>query len=232
MKTQTARLTKPKILRVWIEKRPDESPDTSHLGEYQRHIPNGYYIDRETGNLHYDADTVVAEVWTNYGRNEYQYISGFQHSASSAAKEWAHVDTKGVNQAYLNCRYRMNRAHENKKGNLFAKYKVDGWETAVTREQKIRVLNIVYCCEDAYRLETLQRGDWCYLGIIAKAEIQVKGDVVQVIHSGGLWGVESDSGNYLEEVAKEQLEELGEQLEAMGIGERAIKHEFKNVKTQ
>jgi hypothetical protein len=223
MKTKTA---KARILRVTIEHKQDESPDTSCLGEYQSNYSDGeYYLDRETGELKLNGET-VAEVWTIYGRNEHRYITDFQHDPNSP---WAHVDDKGVNEAYLNCRYRLNRAHENKRGNLFAKYKVKGWETAATRREKIRVLDIVYCCEDAYRLERLQRGDWYYVGIIAKAEVTLANDVTQTIRSGGLWGIESDCEDYHKQVEKEQLSELREQLEAIGFGPRAISYAFKNI---
>src|ERR1039458_3189262 len=57
--------------------------------------------------------------------------------------------------------------------------------------------------EDYDRMERLNRGDWCYMGIRAEAEIRVPdmqtcnmrnvASLSQTITSGGLWGVESDS---------------------------------------
>lgn len=76
--------------------------------------------------------------------------------------------------------------------------------------------------QDYKRMEALSQGDWCFLGIDAIAHIRI-GDLSQEITSGGLWGIESDSGDdYLQEVAKEQLEELREQLSALGFSEDAI----------
>jgi hypothetical protein len=86
-----------------------------------------------------------------------------------------------------------------------------------------------YVRQDYERMERLNRGDWCYVGIRADAEIIVDG-VSQEISSGGLWGVESDSDRaYLAEIDGEQLSELRDQLRALGFGTRAISAAFKNV---
>ena len=85
--------------------------------------------------------------------------------------------------------------------------------------------------QDYQRMESYNRGEWHMVGIIAKAEIRNPAtDCTQVIRSGGLWGVESDGGEYLNDVAKEQLSELAIELRAFagGIGERAIAHAIKN----
>lgn len=81
-----------------------------------------------------------------------------------------------------------------------------------------------YCLQDWERMEALNRGDYCFLGIQAEAEILTaagfssKGQcwLRNKIHSGVLWGIESDSNGYKEEVAQEQLAELKTVL--LGIG--------------
>lgn len=81
--------------------------------------------------------------------------------------------------------------------------------------------------QDWQRMESLNNGEWQYIGVIAKAEIlNPVTHTTQTIRSGGLWGVESDSGDYLKEVAREQLAELETELLALanGLGERAIKY--------
>jgi len=69
------------------------------------------------------------------------------------------------------------------------------------------------------------------IGIISKAELRnPETSVTQVIRSGGLWGIESDSDKeYLAEVENEQLAELRAELLALGIGPRAIAHAVKSV---
>jgi hypothetical protein len=80
-------------------------------------------------------------------------------------------------------------------------------------------------------MEGLNNGDWSFIGIIAKAEVVTGNGIMQTIRSGGLWGVESDGGSYLDEVGKEELESLREELTALGFGKRAIDYSFKNVET-
>ena len=85
--------------------------------------------------------------------------------------------------------------------------------------------------EDYDRTEALNRGEWSYLGIMAKAEIALPGsNVVQRIASGGLWGIESDSeAGYLAEVEAEELAGLRGELETIGFGKRQIDLAFRTV---
>lgn len=106
----------------------------------------------------------------------------------------------------------------------------------VTKEDKLRDglngLNVErYVQQDFSRMESLNRGDWHYIGIIAKAEVwNPETKVTQVVRSGGLWGVESDSGDYLNDIANDELANLRTELLALGFGERAIDHAFKTVR--
>ncbi len=90
-----------------------------------------------------------------------------------------------------------------------------------------------YVRQDYERMERLQRGDWCFVGIRAEAEILLPlGDasIVQEITSGGLWGVESDSEReYLSEIETEELASLREQLGAVGFSTRAITRALKTL---
>jgi hypothetical protein len=92
-----------------------------------------------------------------------------------------------------------------------------------------------YVVRDYERMERLQRGGWCYIGIRAEAEILIPSDtqgssIVQEITSGGLWGIESDSdASYLTEIEEEQLSELREQLHAVGFSKRAIAKAVKDA---
>lgn len=89
-----------------------------------------------------------------------------------------------------------------------------------------------YGLQDFARMESLVRGDWSFIGIIAKAHITTSNGTTQVIRSGGLWGIESDSGaEYLQEVANEELASLRLELEALGqgFGKRAIEYAMKQV---
>ncbi len=101
-----------------------------------------------------------------------------------------------------------------------------------------------YTRQDYERMESLNRGDWCYISIRAQAQVvvsepancltrrnlSVASGIVQTITSGGLWGIESDNDkSYLESVEKDELSDLREQLKALGFSSRAISTAFKNV---
>lgn len=82
--------------------------------------------------------------------------------------------------------------------------------------------------QDYARMEAYSNGEWCMIGIIAKAEVQTaRNSTIQTIRSGGLWGIESDSDDdYFKEVADEQLSELRMELEAIGFSTAQIDRAF------
>lgn len=87
-----------------------------------------------------------------------------------------------------------------------------------------------YCLQDYHRMRDLNRGEWYYIGIRAGAQVQLNGDLVQIIRSGGLWGIESDSDpSDFRSVEGEQLDELRDQLHAIGFSKRAVSAAFRNI---
>jgi hypothetical protein len=86
-----------------------------------------------------------------------------------------------------------------------------------------------YALHDWKRMEDLSKGEWCFVGVIAKAIVTSIPGTMQTLRSGGLWGIESDSGKYLDEVRTEQLQELRAELDAFGFGSRAIDYAFKKA---
>ena len=77
-----------------------------------------------------------------------------------------------------------------------------------------------YVKQDYRRLRDYGDG-WVSLGIIAEAVVSYPigggNRRLETLTSGGLWGVESDGGEYLEEIEKEQINELKGHLEAFGV---------------
>lgn len=97
-----------------------------------------------------------------------------------------------------------------------------------------RPANPEYRWEDFKRMEGLNNGDWCYLGITVYAEIQVKINkdnwLADSIGSGGLWGIESDSKqSFFEEVAKYEMATLRIALKELGFSNKAIDRAFENA---
>jgi hypothetical protein len=80
--------------------------------------------------------------------------------------------------------------------------------------------------QDYSRMTSLDDGQWHYIGIQAVAHISTPdgfGYTEQVVRSGGLWGIESDSDKeYIAEIEQEQLAELRGILAQFGFSKRAI----------
>ncbi len=86
--------------------------------------------------------------------------------------------------------------------------------------------------EDQERLKSY--GDsWVMLGIQAKAEVMVKirdSWLCNWIESGGLWGIESDSGeDYFESVAQDELSGLRDVLINLGFSTEEIDASLEQV---
>lgn len=91
--------------------------------------------------------------------------------------------------------------------------------------------------QDYERMQAYGHDQFTFIGIKAVASIAVPtapgNATVQQISSGGLWGIESDSGNtYLNEVEHDELNELKTQLVELGFSKRAIATAFKSVHTE
>lgn len=71
--------------------------------------------------------------------------------------------------------------------------------------------------EWADRYEAYQRDEFSFVGVRAEAQV-VLGGIIQTLTSGGLWGIESDSGKeYIAEVAGEEWHELRKILVDIGV---------------
>lgn len=87
-----------------------------------------------------------------------------------------------------------------------------------------------YCLEDYKRAERLNAGDWCYIGIRAKAEVVSANGICHTLSSGGVWGIESDSDkSYFKDVAREELVSLQAELGAFGFSAEQIAEAFASV---
>lgn len=84
--------------------------------------------------------------------------------------------------------------------------------------------------QDYRRMESLNRGDWQFLYIVAECTVQLGSTVCQTLTSGGLAGIESDSDPaYLSSVESDELQSLAIELEAIGFSKRQIKLAFSKV---
>jgi hypothetical protein len=78
-----------------------------------------------------------------------------------------------------------------------------------------------YGMRDYEEMESLNRGDWQYIGVRAEAEVKYRENKsswrYETLTSGGIWGIESNSGEHVKEQEQEQLADLKNHLEAFGV---------------
>lgn len=228
-----------RISKVTIKRMVDESPDTSWLGKYSDDVETEYAIDRA-----HDLDCIaqpynqLTSEASDHIQSSIEYLEALYDQDftnlpvstrlqlhTSESNSDARVILEALRDSDCNCtqggswdrrEYRyFNGPVENHKGES---------------PENIRK----YVRQDYERMERLNRGDWCFIGVRAEAEILVPSgndsSIVQEIRSSGLWGVESDSdGSCLKEIQDEQLSELREQLHSLGFSKRAAARAIKDA---
>ena len=166
------------IEEIKVRAIPDESPDTSWLGEYTDDSRPGVII-REYGEFY---EKIPTEMERDY-------------DGTFIGKAEPELPSRGRN-------YRG-----------FIPYA--GGEKVGTKDF------YKYGMQDYKRMEGLNNGDWYFVGIQAEALISypINGGSRRLEHltSGGVWGIESDAGDYLEEVMKEEFADLKGHLEQFNV---------------
>lgn len=193
-----------RIHKVVIKRMVDTNPDPSYLGEYSNTAKGEFAIDRKHND---DCPRFWADADIPDDARECDCCA--IGSREMPYFNPATTEAFDPNASWIPADVKDKRAY---------------WREAMEKNAR----------QDYERMESLERGLWCYLGIRAEAELRVPcGDdssIIQHITSGGLWGIESDSdASYLTEVEQEQLSELRNQLHALGFGKRAITAAFRDV---
>lgn len=241
-----------RILSVTLKRMFDESPDTSYLGEYSNRPTSQFSIDRATDTFQgdidaglewleriesrlQDAETEIEDCATDCARRVIDSAectcgrADWLHSLEEAQDTLRDLRADEPFEASWDAReYR----YFNPSFNYVDK---NGKALPENTPEEVRK----YTRQDYDRMESLNRGNWCYLGIRAEAETipnvqNANGTnwhgVVQHVSSGGLWGIESDSEkSYLAEVEQGELENLRAELTALGFSRRAISKAFQNI---
>ncbi len=234
-----------RILSVTLKRMVDESPDTSWLGEYSNRPTSEFSIDRA-----HSEDCASVDPKAKAAKKTLEHVQqtvGDLHNDVLAqyngtlANEKLDSEKDALDEAYDVVGELIDSVDECDCGehgdvqrgeyryfNPSFNY-VDEQGKALPENTPEEVRK--YVRQDYERMESLNRGDWSFIGISAEAEVwNADTQVVQRIHSGGLWGIESDSEqSYLEEVEQEELSNLKVELKAYGFSARAISKAFENV---
>ena len=217
-----------RILSVTVKRMFDDSPDTSWLGEYASKPKGEYSIDRR-----HSLDCPV---------NNPHIVNQLERISSYLDKERRHAADLYEHYGQLADSARYDEL-ETAQDTILALQECDCDESGTGGRNEYQYFNgsgnytgeplediVTYTKQDYARMESLNNQDWYYLGIRADARIVI-GNLCQDITSGGLWGIESDSGEeYFKEEEENQLSELKDVLKSLGFGTRAISAAFKDVK--
>ena len=214
-----------RILSVTIRTKVDECPDTSYLGEYSNKPESDYAIDRKHSlNCPVNApnklataqlDRVIAYLEKQDAENgeDFNYNDSALEELAEVRESFNECDC-GEHGDMLRHEYRyFNPNHENYTGDT---------------EENIRK----YCLQDYERMESFNRGDWCYIGLIAEVTVSIPSgqSAVESTIDSSVWGIESDSGkDFISETESDLLAECKSQLTALGFSKRAISTAFKTI---
>lgn len=232
-----------RILSVKIKRMIDEDPDTSYFGEYSNHATSEFSIDRMHSE---DCASVIPVNQTGVRklRTARAYVIDLQNTIACDSQDWEDLedaysllDSLVEDNPECDCGGHNVSSREYRYFNPSFNY-VDksGKPVDGNTPKDIRK----YVRQDYERMERLNAGDWCYIGIQSEAIIYIpymtegRGGRTyfksEPITSGGLWGIESDSEkSYIESVQQEELDNLKLELLALGLSRRAIATAFKNV---
>lgn len=203
----------------------DDDADFSYIGEYTNraddwniHRPSGEFVidhkRKELSELLPEAKQMILDRWSEEIADGASVVFCDDDDAIENRELTAEItyddgdtDTDWVALEYSPQEYSREYTY-------FAPYA--GGEPAGSDDYR------KYAMSDYRRMESLNRGDWHYVGIRCVATIDVNGKDLE-IESPGLWGVESDSGReYFAEIIGEQLTELRAQLLEFGFSEDEI----------
>lgn len=207
-----------KIISINIDRPYDEFPDTSYLGEYTDKLDD-WVIDRQEGEFVFllnqpDPNCDACDDYTlSYGEqtpcNEHEYTPPhkgrdyrfFKSSSNHVPhnpRSWAHITDPDTLMAIA------------------------------LQHGSFKNADLHYARQNFRRMESLNNGTWYYIGVRAKAEIEVNG-VPQIIQSPGIWGVESDCKDYIKDLEQDELSALKDQLKEIGFSKSQIKKAFDEV---
>jgi hypothetical protein len=79
--------------------------------------------------------------------------------------------------------------------------------------------------EFADRRAEYENGDFTFVGVRAEAEVVIDG-VTQTLTSGGIWGVESDAKEMIEEHASDEWSDLRQILKTVGVSTSELPAKF------
>ena len=211
-----------RILRIGVARLPDDSPDTSWIGEYSD-TAGLFAIDR----AHYEDCPL------NHNQTDYTDT----HVWNDAEGRCLKCDATDCSEPCPELECACHRAWDRRAFRYFNPGTVEPFDANATwipvdvedkREYWTAAMR-KRAAMDYDRMESLNNGQWSFIRIRARADITIN-QTTQSIYSSGLWGIESDSEEfYLNDVEQEKLSELCATLHDLGFSKRAISTAIKQA---
>jgi len=223
-----------RILSVTITREIDSGADIDYLGQYSAQPEYPYAIDRH----HTPQCASQAYSAAHAAVDQLERILGYLNRQRLAASPEQNVAFSAAQDVLLTAQDDCLAC--DCPGGYYTRNQYPYFNPNAQNYTDLPHEEIIRCCSANYeRAEALDREAWCFIGIRAQAEITIDENhhrsswAVQTIHSGGLYGIESDSDpDYLSEIEKEELDELRSILTSLGFSQRAIAVAFKTVATR
>lgn len=198
------------VRQITVEIKPDDAPDTSTIGEYTD-TSEDWVIIRNGDHAGEYVRTIIDRL--NRAEEASRAICNKIAELRDSETDWSEAIDRldAAERRWLEEIDTYQLPERGREYRFFKPY--GGGEKPGSEDYQKNGLH------DWKRMESLNRGEWCFVGIYAKLAYQIgKHGVIQTLRSGGLWGIESDSGKeYVEGIGKEELDALKGEAEALGI---------------
>jgi len=236
-----------RIQSITIKHILDTDPDTSYLGEYSNNADSEFAIDRKHSltcpvNTHCN-DSVIEQLEraVAYLVKQRLIVAADPNDTTREAIDEAEDILIALQDDLAACDCDESGDARRNEYRYFNPVSVESfnpsteWLAKVSESERRAYWERTMrenAKQDYARMEAYNRGDWQYVGVRVVAKVVI-GGVGQTLESGGLWGIESDSGeDYLAEVGRDELAGLKKALYDIGFSRRAIATTCKSVKTK
>lgn len=219
------------IESITVERLTDDSPDTSWLGEYSNTKDSEESIDRKHS---LDCASVNSESAVNQLERIITYLNAERLHATDLYNHYGTLESSerfdSVDNALDLCVDAQDEVMAcNCSGGDMCRNEFRYFNPSFNYKDETPENRRKYTLQDYERMESLNAGDWCFIGIIIKAQIVVNG-ISQTLRSGGLWGIESDSEKeYIASVVSDESADLRSVLSGVGFSARSINKAFKEL---
>jgi len=190
-----------RIFRMKLEY--EEDPDTSFLGEYDKDART-FVVDRKAGFLYGDWEDEPEKPHEEDFSTDEEYDTAY----AQWYEAWSEWHDKGEREILAD----VSSNYERNEYQYFRPYAggLDPTDPETDLEEWTK-----YAVRDWERMYGLERGDWCFVGVVVQIDTPAcsRCGHVKTLYAS-VWGIENDSkDSFFEEVRDDLISELQRELE-------------------